>query len=251
MNETQVGALITGLVIMLFFGYGWSLETLRAKHSIYRLIKTGDRHSVVIVLHFFGFLIGAALMVLSNIPLDDILLTKDTDNKEEGTASYVLFLDTSVIKNERNKVDKRTLIMLNVFLERTKAKIVVISNDRFHRDSLIPHRIEVLKLICANYGIRGTVIGSVPYTKGVYTRHQEIGLWYKATKIKFDNCAVIDKSPYSFDNIVYTINVDKLLTSRHLLAVVKVFETEHDPKIFNIRTQKYDEFFKSRKQVSG
>ena len=175
MNETQVGALITGLVIMLFFGYGWSLETLRAKHSIYRLIKTGDRYSVVRVLQLFGFVIGAALMVLSNIPLDDILLTKDTDNKEEGTASYVLFLDTSVIKNERNKVDKRTLIMLNVFLERTKAKIVVISNDRFHRDSLIPHRIEVLKLICANYGIRGTVIGSIPYTKGVYTRHQEIG----------------------------------------------------------------------------
>lgn len=251
MNETQIGALVTGLGIMFFFGYGWSLETLRAKQGLYHLIKTGNRHLVVIVLHFLGFLIGLVLVVVPNTSLSDILLTKNTDNKKEDTSSYVLFLDTSVIKNEGNKIDKRALLILNGFLERTKAKIVVISNDRFHRSSLINHKIEVLKLICANYGIRGTVIGSIPYTKGVYTRHQEIGLWYKATKIKFDNCAVIDKAPYSFNNIVYTINVDKLLTSRHLLAVVKVFETVHDPKIFNIRTQKYDEFFKSRKQVSG
>lgn len=244
MDETQIGAIVTGLTVMAFFGYGWSLETLRAKQGLYTLIKTGNKRSIVIVLHFFGFLIGLALIVLSNIPLEAIISTEDIDNKEKHTLNYILFLDTSVIRNEGNKIDKRTLLILNGFLEKTNAKIVVISNDRFHRNSLINHKIEVLKLICANYGIKGTVIGAIPYTKGVYTRHQEIKLWVRSTKTKYDNCAIIDKGTNNSNNIMYTINVDKLLTSRHLLSVVKVLEMVHDPNIFAIRTQKYDEFSK-------
>ena len=58
MNKIQLGTLLTGIVIMFFFGYGWSLETLRTKQSLYRLIKTGNRHSIVIVLNFFGFFHG-------------------------------------------------------------------------------------------------------------------------------------------------------------------------------------------------
>lgn len=247
MNETQVGGLITGLVVMLFFGYGWSLETLRAKQGLYTLIKTGNRHSIVIVLHFFGFLIGLALIVLTSTPLVDILVTKNADNNEKSTLNYILFLDTSVIKNEGNKVDKNALLILNVFLERTKPKIVIISGNRFNRNSFINHNLEVLKLLCSNYGIRGDIIGSIPYTKGTYTKHQEIKLWVRSTKTKYDNCAIIDKGTYSPNNIKHTVYIDKLLTSRHLLAVVKVLETVYDPNIFAMRTQNYDEFFKSRK----
>lgn len=250
MNGTQIGELLIGLSLMFFSGHGWSLETLRTKQSLYRLIKTGNKQSIIIALYLFGFLTGLVLVISCNVSLSTTLLNKNSDTKETFPR-YVLFLDTSVIKNEGNKVDKKALLILNAFLERTKAEVVIISNDRFHRNSSINHKIEVLKLICANYGIKGTVIGSIPYTKGVYTRHQEIGLWYRATRIRFDNCAVIDKSPYSLNNIVYTINVDKLLTSKHLLTITKVLKTVHDPKIFNIRTQKYDEFFKSRKQISG
>lgn len=241
MNEPQIGALIIGLVVMLFSGYGWSLETLRAKQGLYSLIKTGNKRLVVIVLNFFVFLIGVALVVLPNTLLDGIIVPKDN---KKSALNYILFLDTSVIKNEGNKIDKRALLILNVLLERTKAKIVVISNDRFHRNSLVNHKIEVLKLICANYGIKGTVIGAIPYTNGVYTRHQEIKLWIRSTKTKYDNCAIIDKGTNNSNNIMYTINVDKLLTSRHLPYVVKVLEMVHNPNIFAIRTQKYDEFSK-------
>lgn len=250
MNETQVGGLITGLVVMLFFGYGWSLETLRAKQGLCTLIKTGNRHSIVIVLYLFGFLIGTALLVLTTIPLGNALLTKDTDNKKKVAPSYVLFLDTSVIINEGGKIDLKTLNLLNVFLERTKPKIVIISGNRFNRNTFINHNLDILKLVCANYGIKGDIIGSIPYTKGAYTKHQEIKLWVRSTKTKYDNCVIIDKGTYSSNNIKYTVYVDKLLTSRHLLAVIKVLETVYDPNIFAMRTQNYDDFFKSREQVS-
>ena len=251
MNETQVGGIITGLIVMLFFGYGWSLETLRAKQGLCTLIKTGDRHSIVICLHFFGFLIGSALLGLSIIPLGNTLLTKYTDNEKKEAPSYVLFLDTSVIINEGGKIDLKTLNLLNVFLERTKARVVVISNNRFNRNTLINHSLDVLKLLCTNYGIKGNVIGAIPYTRGIYTKHQEIKLWIRSTKTKYGNYVIIDKGTYSPNNIKYTVYVDKLLTSRHLLAVIKVLETVYDPNIFAMRTQNYDEFFKSREQVFG
>ena len=236
---------------MLFFGYGWSLETLRAKHGLYRLIKTGDRHLVVIGMHLLGFLLGVAMIVVCSNPLGNMLFATNTDEKKKEFPSYILFLDTSVIRNKGGKIDLKTLNLLNVFLERTKARVVVISNNRFHRNTFINHNLDVLKLLCANYGIRGDIIGSIPYTKGIYTRHQEIKLWVHSTKIKYDNCAIIDKKPYNVNNIKHTINVDKLLTPTHLLAIVKVLEIKYDPNIFAMRTQKYNEFFKSRKQVSG
>lgn len=250
MSDTQISGLVLGIAIMFFFGYGWSLETLRAEHSLYRLIKRENSRAMYILLHFFGLLLGLSCVILCSTPLYNMLLATDSD-KKKIPQNYVVFLDISVIKNENREVNKKALNVLNVFLEKTKAKIVVISNDRVHKKLLTNYNIDILKLICANYGIRGFVLGSVPYTKGTYTRHQEIKLWCKATKIKFDSCVIIDKFPLSPNDIAYTVNIDKVLTSKHLLTAIEILETKQDPTLFKIRTQKYYDTLKSRKQTSG
>ena len=241
MTETQFGNLVLGLLVILIFGHRWSRDTLRHKEGFKFLNEKPDRKIVIMVINLAGLMAGILLLALSTLQPS----VEPISVAESKVASHILFLDISVVKNVS---DPETCKLLNSFLEKTKAKVVVISNERFNRHTLINHDIELIRAICTNRGIKGNIIGSIPYTKGEYTRHQEIKLWVRATKIKFDNCVIIDKGPCNVDKITRTVVVDGVLKSWDLLSAINILETEYNPNIFSMRMQNYDDYLKARKQ---
>ena len=244
-KELWLVILAIGSATMALSGYWWSVKTLQFNNDPHPSVETRNKELGIILSCLLFFIMGAVLTIL---PLEQITSSTPTVKKYES--DYVLFLDTSVIKNEGD-VDSEALNILNMFLESTKANIVIISDNRFNRFTLVIHNIDVIKLICANYGIKGSIIGAIPYTEGKYTKHQEIKLWRDTTRIKINNCVIIDDNIPDEECINRTIKIDGLLTSKHMLNIIKMLETPYDPNIFNMRTQNYDEIFRARKQTSG
>lgn len=244
-KELWLIVLAIGLTIMALSGHWWSVKTLQFNNDPHPSVETKGKESGIIFSCLLFFIVGVVLTISS---LGQVTSSATTIKKHKS--DYVLFLDTSVIKNEKG-VDSEALDILNMFLESTKANIVIISDNRFNKFTLVRYNIEVIKLVCANYGIKGSVIGAIPYTEGKYTKHQEIKLWRNATGIKINNCIIIDKDIPDKACIDRTVKIDGLLTSKHMLDIIKMSETPYDQNIFNMRTQNYGEIFRTKKQPSG
>ena len=157
-KELWLVILAIGSATMALSGYWWSVKTLQFNNDSHPSVETRNKELGIILSCLLFFIMGAVLTIL---PLEQITSSTPTVKKYES--DYVLFLDTSVIKNEGD-VDSEALNILNMFLESTKANIVIISDNRFNRFTLVIHNIDVIKLICANYGIKGSIIGAITYT---------------------------------------------------------------------------------------
>lgn len=234
LDHVQIFSIIIGLFLMTLFGLSWSTDILRQ--------ATFKRNKFILYLNLIGFLLGLALCIIPN--LEFIFNHEKEPIKKLPT--YILFLDSRVIRDEDLRINDGALNILNNFLEKTNTKIVITSSDRFNFTTQTNWPIETLKALYKARGLKGTVIGATPYIKHASTRQQEINLWHNITKMEYDGCVILDKTSDSTNKISCTVKVKHLLTNWHIVIVLNKLGMSKFPDMFKEKVQTYDEQFKTK-----
>lgn len=219
---------------MGLFGNKWTSDTLCQATS------NGDKYSLY--KNLLGFLLG--LLLCFTPKLESVFDYKKESVKKLPT--YILFLDSRVIRDENLRINDESLAVLNNFLNKTNTKIVITSNGRFNHTTQINWPIETLRAIYKAWGIKGTIIGSIPYTKLTYTRQQEINLWHNIAGVEYDGCVILDETSESTNEMDCTVKIKNLLNNGHILGILNKLEMGYNPAMFKERAQTYDEQFKTR-----
>ena len=226
--------IIIGLFLMGLFGHRWSSAALR--EAVFK-DNSHTLYSSIVV-----FLLSLALCIGSSP--ESVFSHKKESVKEPPT--YILFLDSRVIRDKNLDINDEALNILNTFLEKTDTKIVITSRGRIDPVTQTNWPIETLRTIYKTWGIRGTIIGATPYIKQDSIRQQEINLWYNTTKMKYDGCVILDESDSSVNNLKCTVKVKNLLTNQHIINVLDKLKMDPDPDMFKEKVQTYGEQFKTR-----
>lgn len=234
LDHIQIFSIMVGLFLMILFGLNWSADIL------YRI--TSKKSKFVLYINSIGFLLSLALCIIPNTEF--IFKHKKEPVKESPT--YILFFDSSVIKGTHSYINNKALEILNNFLEKTNTKLIITSDDRIAHTTQTNWPIDALKALYKARGIKGAVIGSIPYTKHVLTRRQEINLWCNTTKIKYDGCVILDETSNSTNKMDCVVKVKNLLTDQHIIIVLNKLEMAPNPDMFKERLQTYEESFKSK-----
>lgn len=234
LEYTEIFSIIMGLLLMGLFGHKWSSDVL------YQATSSNGQYFPY--KYLIGFLLGLLLCFLPK-------LEAAFDHKREPVKkppTYLLFLDSKVIKDENLRINNKALAILNNFLDKTNAKIIITSDDRINFTTQINWPIGTLKALYKARGIKGTIIGSIPYTKHTLTRQQEINLWYNITKMEYDGCVILDETSDSTNKMGCTVKVKNLLTKQHIVAIMNKLKVAPNPGIFKEKAQTYEEQFKTR-----
>lgn len=234
LDPVQIFSIIIGTGLMCWSGHNWSSDILHRAVS-----KNETQLTCELYINSLGFLFGLLLI------LSTLIVSNQIPDKEKPPV-YILFLDSSVIKDTHLRINNGALEILNNFLKKTNAKIIITSNDKIKHTTQTNWPIDTLKAICKARGIKGVIIGSIPHTKHVLTRCQEINLWYNITKVKYDGCVILDKTSDSTNKMGCTVKVKNLLTDQHIIAIMDKLKVAPNPDVFKEKVQTYEEQFKTR-----
>lgn len=232
LDHTQIFFVTVALLLMILFGSDWSINILHQSIS--------KENKLILCIDLIGFLFAATLLCIISNPWFT------SNHEKEPEPVYILFLDSRVIRDENLRINDGALNILNSFLEKTNTKIVITSHARINSTTQINWPIETLRAIYKTWGIKGTIIGSIPYTNHVFTRQQEINLWCNTTKIKYNGCVILDKTSDSINKIACAVKVKNLLNNQHILTIIDKLKIDQNPDMFKERTQTYDELFRAK-----